>query len=155
MLGLPAQAAPSVDQSGARGPGACPGGTGETALGGGRRVAGFDFAAGRWMFREEELVQFVWWTLHGQVVPVASLPRYRRVYRAVKGEQRQFRRGQRWTSAQSAEAQQKHNAMRERQELVREEREARKKELAAEAERQRQLVEEQERARRAEESRIH
>ncbi|MEU4360208.1 competence protein CoiA family protein [Streptomyces virginiae] len=112
-------------------------------------LAGFDFAAGRWMFREEELVQFVRWALHGQVVPVESLPRYRRLYRVVDGEQRQFRRGQWWTSAQSAAAQQKHDAMRQRQELAREEREARQKQLQEEAERQRQLLEEKEWARRA------
>ncbi|OEJ22512.1 competence protein CoiA family protein [Streptomyces subrutilus] len=115
-------------------------------------LAGFDYAAGRWMFREEELVQFVRWALHGQVVPVESMPRYRRVYRVVDGEQRQFRRGQWWTSAQSAAAQEKHNAMRQRQELAREEREARQRQLEEEADRQSRLRAEQEQARRAEEA---
>ncbi|MFE2140396.1 competence protein CoiA family protein [Streptomyces sp. NPDC059456] len=115
-------------------------------------IAGFDYAAGRWMFREEELVQFVRWALHGQVVPVECLPRYRRVYRVVNGEQRKFRRGQWWTSAQSAAAQQKHDAMRQRQELTKKEREARQKQVEEEAERERQLLEEKERARRAEEA---
>ncbi|MFA7762801.1 hypothetical protein [Streptomyces sp. NRRL S-448] len=115
-------------------------------------LAGFDYAAGRWMFREEELVQFVRWALHGQVVPVESMPRYRRVYRVVDGEQPQFRRGQWWTSAQSAAAQEKHNAMRQRQELAREEREARQKQLEEEADRQSRLRAEQEQARRAEDA---
>uniref|UniRef100_UPI002F90843E competence protein CoiA family protein n=1 Tax=Streptomyces virginiae TaxID=1961 RepID=UPI002F90843E len=115
-------------------------------------LAGFDYGAGRWMFREEELVQFVRWALHGQVLTVESMPRYRRVYRVVDGEQRQFRRGQWWTSAQSAAAQEKHNAMGQRQELAREERKARQKQLEEEADRQSRLRAEQEQARRAEQA---
>lgn len=48
-------------------------------------LAGFDYAAGRWMLREQELVQSVRWVLQGPV----NLPRYRRVYRGAGGEQRQ------------------------------------------------------------------
>ncbi|MFI0741198.1 hypothetical protein ACH4PU_24440 [Streptomyces sp. NPDC021100] len=55
-------------------------------------LAGFDFAAGRWEFREEELPRFVRWVLLGQLVPSRSLPRYRRVYRHIDDQVWQFRR---------------------------------------------------------------
>ncbi len=110
-------------------------------------LAGFDFAAGGWVFREAPLSQFVRWALHGQLVPAPVLPRYRRVYRVIDGKRRRFRRSQWWTSLQSVSDQKKHEAMRQRQEAAKAEREAREEE----AERRRRVLEEQERARRAEE----
>jgi Competence protein len=118
-------------------------------------LAGFDLPAGRWVFREAPLSQFVRWALHGQLVPALSLPRYRRAYRVVDGKQRRFRRSQWWTSLQSVGDQEKHEVMRQRQEAANAEREARQKEREEEAERRRRAVEEQERVRRAEESRVH
>lgn len=118
-------------------------------------LAGFDFPAGQWGFREAPLSQFVRWALQGQLVPAASMPQYRRVYRVVDGKQRRFRRSQWWTSLQSVRDQEKHEAMRQRQEAANAEREARQKEREEEAERRRQAEQEQERVRRAEESRIH
>jgi hypothetical protein len=109
-------------------------------------LAGFDFAAGGWVFREAPLSQFVRWALHGQLVPTPVLPRYRRVYRVIDGKRRRFRRSQWWTSLQSVGAQKKHEAMRQRQEAAKAEREAREEE----AERRQRALEEQERARRAE-----
>ncbi|WP_053924759.1 competence protein CoiA family protein [Streptomyces chattanoogensis] len=107
-------------------------------------IAGFDYAAGGWSFREEQLERFVRWALHGQLVSVESYPRYRRVYRTVDDKQLRFRRSRWWTSLQSADAQTKHELMRQRQEAAKEERE--------EAEKQRQKdLQEQERVRRAEE----
>ncbi|MGW5122236.1 competence protein CoiA family protein, partial [Streptomyces noursei] len=114
-------------------------------------LAGFDFAAGCWMFHEVPMSQFVRWTLHGQLESVQSLPRYRRVYRVIDGEQRRFRRGRWWTSLQSVEAQDRHEAMRQRQETAKAEREARQKGQEEEAERRRQALEEKEKVRRAEE----
>lgn len=55
-------------------------------------VAGFDFRAGGWAVREEELQQFVRWVLHGQLTPCRSLPRYRRVTRVVDDQYWIFRR---------------------------------------------------------------
>ncbi|MDQ0688701.1 hypothetical protein QFZ56_007664 [Streptomyces achromogenes] len=118
-------------------------------------LAGFAFSAGRWMFREAALPQFVRWALHGQLVPALSLPRYRKVYRVVDGKQRRLRRSQWWTSLQSVGDQERHEAMRQRQETAKAEREARLKEREEEAVRRRLVVEEQERVSRAEESRIH
>ncbi|MFF9607833.1 competence protein CoiA family protein [Streptomyces sp. NPDC014684] len=111
-------------------------------------LAGFDFAAGGWVFREAPLSQFVRWALHGQLVPTPVLPRYRRVYRVIDGKRRRFRRSQWWTSLQSVGDQKKHEAMRQRQEAAKAEREAREEE----AERRRWALEKQERARRAEEA---
>ncbi|MFJ1561960.1 competence protein CoiA family protein [Streptomyces mirabilis] len=115
-------------------------------------LAGFDFAAGRWVFREAPLSQFVRWALHGQLVPALSLPRYRRVDRVVDGKQWRFRRSRWWTSLQSVGDQEKHEVMRQRQEAAKAEREARQKEREEEAERRRRELEEQERARKAEEA---
>ncbi|MGW2412696.1 hypothetical protein ACWCV5_10990 [Streptomyces tubercidicus] len=89
-------------------------------------------------------MRFVRWALHGQLVSVESYPRYRRVYRTVDDKQLRFRRNRWWTSLQSADAQTKHELMRQRQEAAKKERE--------EAEKQRQKeLQEQERVRRAEE----
>ncbi|MEU2287838.1 competence protein CoiA family protein [Streptomyces sp. NPDC013178] len=115
-------------------------------------LAGFDFSAGRWVFREAPLSEFVRWALHGQLVPAPSLPRYRRVYRVIDGKEWRFRRSQWWTSLQSVGDQDKHEAMRQRQETAKAEREAREKEREEEAERRRRAQEEQEQARRAEEA---
>ncbi|MFB6984643.1 hypothetical protein ACNPQN_39155 [Streptomyces sp. NPDC056297] len=114
-------------------------------------VAGFDFAAGGWVFREEQLQQFVRWVLHGRLVSVESYPRYRQVFRLVDDKRLRFRRSRWWTSLQSVGAQTKHEVMRQRQEAAKEEREARQKQEEA-AERRRQALEEMERARRAEEA---
>ncbi|WP_097967866.1 competence protein CoiA [Streptomyces sp. or20] len=104
-------------------------------------VAGFDFAAGGWAFREERLPQFVRWVLNGQLVSVESYPRYRRVPRVVDGEQLRFRRGRWWTSLKSSEDQTRHELKRQGQEAAKEQREAR-----------RQQQEEKERIRKAEEA---
>nr|WP_234373974.1 competence protein CoiA family protein [Streptomyces scabiei] len=61
-------------------------------------VAGFDFAAGGWTVREEELQQFVRWVLLGQLTPCRSLPRYRRVPRVVEKQHWILRRDRWWTS---------------------------------------------------------
>lgn len=110
----------------------------------------FDYRAGRWEVRTEPLERFVRWALEEQLVPAEVLPRYRRVYRVVAGEQRQFRRAQWWTSRKSVADQDKHEAMRQRQEAARAKREALQEEEAAE--RRRQEAEERERARKAEEA---
>ncbi|MFD9543471.1 competence protein CoiA family protein [Streptomyces sp. NPDC060022] len=115
-------------------------------------LAGFDFAAGGWGFREEQLQQFVRWVLHGQVVSVESYPRYRRVPRVVDGKHLRFRRGRWWTSLQSAEAQTKHETMRRRQDAAKEEREARQQQQEEVAERRRKELEEKARIQQAEET---
>ncbi|WP_411108703.1 hypothetical protein [Streptomyces sp. c-19] len=69
------------------------------------------------------------------------LPRYRRVYRVVKGEQRRFKRDQWWTSRESILDQDKHEVMRQRQEAERAEREARQQEREEAAERRRKELE--------------
>lgn len=115
-------------------------------------LAGFFFREGRWAFQEAKLERFVRWALEEQVVPHEVLPRYRRVYRVVDGEQRRFRRDRWWTSRKSIADQDRHEVMRRRQEAARAEREAQQQEQEAAAERRRQEVEEQERARMAEEA---
>ncbi|MFC9626845.1 hypothetical protein ACFTXM_45145 [Streptomyces sp. NPDC056930] len=115
-------------------------------------VAGFDYAAGSWAFREEQLQQFVRWVLHGQLVSVESYPRYRQVPRVVDGERLRLRRGRWWTSLQSADAQTRHELMRQRQEAAKEEREARQRQQEEAAERRRKELEEKERIRKAEET---
>ncbi|WP_449479330.1 competence protein CoiA family protein [Streptomyces abikoensis] len=115
-------------------------------------LAGFDFGAGRWEFKEEEFSRFVRWVLLGQLAPSRSLPRYRHVYRRVDDQIWQFRRERWWTSAQSVRAQSEHEQMRQRQEKAKQEAEARKKKQEAEAERRRKRQEELERARRAAEA---
>ncbi|MFE1546549.1 competence protein CoiA family protein [Streptomyces sp. NPDC058718] len=114
-------------------------------------VAGFVHRGGRWEFQEETLERFVRWALEGQLVPAEVLPRYRRVYRVVDGEQRRFRRDQWWTSRKSIADQDRHEVMRQRQEAARAEREARQKEQKEAAERRQEELEEQERVRQAEE----
>ncbi|MGW6684920.1 competence protein CoiA family protein [[Kitasatospora] papulosa] len=108
-------------------------------------LAGFDYTAGGWGFREEQLQHFVRWVLGGQVVSVESFPRYRRVPRVVDGKHLRFRRGRWWTSLQSSDAQTRHELMRQRQDAAREEREEA-------AERRRKELEERERIQRAEEA---
>ncbi|MFE0358765.1 competence protein CoiA family protein [Streptomyces nigra] len=115
-------------------------------------VAGFDFRAGGWAFREEELHQFVRWVLHGQLSPCRSLPRYRKVTRVVEDRYWIFRRDLWWTSRQSSRAQTEHEQMRQRQEKAKEAVEARKKQKEAEAERRRKALEEEDRLRRAAEA---
>ncbi|MFD3334631.1 competence protein CoiA family protein [Streptomyces sp. NPDC058700] len=115
-------------------------------------LAGFVYRSGRWEFREEPLERFVRWALEEQVVPAEVLPRYRRVYRVVKGEQRRFKRDQWWTSRKSVVDQDKHEAMRQRQEAERAEREARRQEREEAAEQRRKELEAQERIRQAAES---
>ncbi|WP_086800753.1 competence protein CoiA family protein [Streptomyces caniscabiei] len=115
-------------------------------------VAGFDYAAGGWTFREEELQTFVRWVSHGQLSPCRSLPRYRRVTRVVEDRNRVYLRDLWWTSRQSARAQTEHEEMRQRQEKAKQAREARMKQQEAEAERRRKELEEVDRIRRAEES---
>ncbi len=115
-------------------------------------VAGFDFAAGGWTVREEELQQFVRWVLLGQLTPCRSLPRYRRVPRVVDKQHWILRRDRWWTSRQSSRAQTEHEQMRQRQEKAKEAAEARKKQKEAEAERRRKELEEADRLRRAEEA---
>ncbi len=117
-------------------------------------LAGFVYRSGRWEFQQEPLDRFVRWALEEQLVPAEVLPRYRRVYRVVDGEQRRFRRDQWWTSRRSIADQDKHEAMRQRQEAARAEREARQKEQEEAAERRRKELEERERARQAEEARV-
>ncbi|MBB4986705.1 hypothetical protein [Streptomyces nymphaeiformis] len=85
-------------------------------------------------------------------MPAEVLPRYRRVYRVVKGEQRQFKRNQWWTSRKSIVDQDKHEVMRQRREAERAERAARNQEREEAAKRRRKKLEEQERARKAEEA---
>ncbi|MFH8476949.1 hypothetical protein [Streptomyces sp. NPDC018000] len=114
-------------------------------------LAGFVYRSGRWEFREETLERFVRWALEGQLVPAEVLRRYRRAYRVVDGEQRQFKRDQWWTSKRSIADQDKHEAMRQRQEAARAEREARQQEQEEAAEQRRKELEEQERVRKAEE----
>ncbi|MFI0091857.1 competence protein CoiA family protein [Streptomyces bobili] len=115
-------------------------------------VAGFNFAAGGWAFREEELQQFVRWVLHGQLSPCRSLPRYRKVTRVVENRSWIFRRDLWWTSRQSSRAQTEHELMRQRQEKAKEAAEARKKQQEAEADRQHKELDEEDRRRRAEEA---
>ncbi|WP_432089348.1 competence protein CoiA family protein [Streptomyces sp. bgisy095] len=112
-------------------------------------LAGFGYRAGRWEFREEALDRFVRWVLEGQLVPAEVLPRYRRVYRVVDGEQRRFARDRWWTSQRSVADQDRHEVMRQGQEAARAEREARRQEQEEAAERRREELEEQERVRRA------
>ncbi|MEV6319194.1 competence protein CoiA family protein [Streptomyces sp. NPDC051776] len=100
-------------------------------------LAGFDYRAGRWVFREESLSCFVRWAVLGQVVPCRSLPRYRRVDRVVEGRHLLFRRSMWWTSQQSAQAQQRHEQMRRRQEAWKKEREEREEQRQAEEARRR------------------
>ncbi|MFE7427970.1 competence protein CoiA family protein [Streptomyces sp. NPDC057545] len=114
-------------------------------------LAGFVYRSGRWEFREETLERFVCWALEGQLVPAEVLRRYRRVYRVVDGEQRQFRRDLWWTSKRSVADQDRHEEMRQRQEAERAEREARQQEQEEAAERRRKELEEKERVRKAEE----
>ncbi|MGW9203688.1 competence protein CoiA family protein [[Kitasatospora] papulosa] len=115
-------------------------------------LAGFDYAAGGWAFREEQLQRFVRWVLGGQVVSVESYPRYRRVLRVVDGKRLRFRRGRWWTSLQSADAQTRHESMRRRQDAAKEEREVRQREREGAAERRRKELEEKERIQRAQEA---
>ncbi|MGW4781538.1 competence protein CoiA family protein [Streptomyces filamentosus] len=115
-------------------------------------LAGFVYRSGRWEFQEEPLERFVRWALEEQLVPAEVLPRYRRVYRIVDGEQRRFRRDRWWTSRKSIADQGRHEVMRQRQDAARAEREARQKEQEEAAKRRRQEAEEQERARKAEEA---
>ncbi|MFD5370712.1 competence protein CoiA family protein [Streptomyces sp. NPDC127103] len=105
-------------------------------------LAGFGYRAGRWEFRKEPLDRFVRWALEGQVVPAGVLPRYRRVYRVVNGQQQRFTRDRWWTSQRSVTDQDRHEVMRQGQEAAQAERE----EAAA---RRREELAEQERARRA------
>ncbi|MFJ9684003.1 competence protein CoiA family protein [Streptomyces sp. NPDC101194] len=112
-------------------------------------LAGFVYRSGRWEFREETLERFVRWALEGQFVPAEVLRRYRRVYRVVDGERRRFKRDQWWTSKRSVADQDKHEAMRQRQEAERVEREARQQEQEEAEERCRKELEEQERVRKA------
>lgn len=116
-------------------------------------IAGFDFAAGGWAVREEELPQFVRWAVLGQLAPARSLPRYQRVTRLVGEEYWTFCRDRWWTSQQSVRAQTEHEQMRQRQEKAKQERAAReqaRKEAAARRQAEREAVERQ---RRAEEAR--
>ncbi|MCX4506732.1 competence protein CoiA [Streptomyces anulatus] len=115
-------------------------------------VAGFDYRAGGWAFREERLPQFVRWVLNGQLVSVESYPRYRRVPRVVDGEQLRFRRGRWWTSLKSSEDQTRHELKRQGQEAAKEEREARRQQQEEKAEQRRKELEEKERIRKAEEA---
>ncbi|MFC6365110.1 competence protein CoiA family protein, partial [Nonomuraea thailandensis] len=115
-------------------------------------LAGFDYAAGGWKFREEELGRFVRWVLLGQLVPARSLPRYRQVMRRVDGEMWWLRRNRWWTSPQSVRSQDEHEQMRQRQEKERQEREARRKERQAVSERRRQRLQELQQRRRAQEA---
>ncbi|MEU8949701.1 competence protein CoiA family protein [Streptomyces sp. NPDC048489] len=115
-------------------------------------VAGFDFRAGGWAVREEELQHFVRWVLHGYLSPCRSLPRYRKVTRVVEDRYWIFRRDLWWTSRQSSRAQTEHEQMRQRQEKGKEAAEARKKQKEAEAERRRKALEEEDRLRRAAEA---
>ncbi|MFC7794779.1 competence protein CoiA family protein [Streptomyces cinereoruber] len=112
-------------------------------------LAGFGYRAGRWEFREEPLERFVRWALEGQLVPAGVLPRYRRVYRVVDGEQLRFTRDRWWTSQRSVADQDRHEVMRQGQEAARAEREARRQEQEEAAERRREELAEQERVRRA------
>ncbi|WP_437050108.1 hypothetical protein [Streptomyces sp. enrichment culture] len=96
--------------------------------------------------------RFVRWALEEQLVSAEVLPRYRRVYLVVDGEQRRFRRDRWWTSQKSIADQGRHEVMRQRQDAARAEREARQKEQEEAAERRRREVEEQERVRKAEEA---
>ncbi|MGW3558152.1 hypothetical protein ACWDNT_12420 [Streptomyces sp. NPDC000963] len=77
------------------------------------------------------------------------LPRYRRVYRVVDGEQRRFTRDRWWTSQRSVADQDRHEAMRQGQEAARAEREVRRQEQEEAAARRREELAEQERGRRA------
>ncbi|MFD6469609.1 competence protein CoiA family protein [Streptomyces goshikiensis] len=115
-------------------------------------LAGFVYRSGRWKFQEEPLERFVRWALEEQLVSSELLPRYRRMYLVVDGEQRRFRRDRWWTSQKSIADQGRHEVMRQRQDAARAEREARQKEQEEAAERRRREVEEQERAREAEEA---
>ncbi|GGY14145.1 hypothetical protein GCM10010358_77950 [Streptomyces minutiscleroticus] len=115
-------------------------------------LAGFVYRSGRWKFQEEPLERFVRWALEEQLVSAEVLPRYRRVYLVVDGEQRRFRRDRWWTSQKSIADQGRHEVMRQRQDAARAQREARQKEQEEAAERRRREVEEQERARKAEEA---
>ncbi|MGW5779138.1 hypothetical protein [Streptomyces sp. NPDC003863] len=128
-------------------------------------LAWFVYHSGRWEFREEPLERFVRWALARQVVPAEVLPRYRRVYRVVKGEQRRFKRDRWWASRKSIADQDKHEAMRksiadrdkheamrQRQEAERAELEARTQEREEAAEWRRKELKEQERARKAQEA---
>ncbi|MEU5366695.1 hypothetical protein ABZ354_25040 [Streptomyces sp. NPDC005925] len=126
-------------------------------------LAGFDYDAGSWVFREEELGRFVRWALLGQLVPARSLPRYQRVTRRVDGEVWWFRRDRWWTSDQSVRAQREREQMRQLQEKARQECEDRQKERDAAAARRRQRLQqlrqqrlaEEARRRRAEEEKAH
>ncbi|MFF8478745.1 competence protein CoiA family protein [Streptomyces sp. NPDC015414] len=115
-------------------------------------VAGFNFSAGGWTVREEELQQFVRWVLHGQLAPCRSLPRYQMVTRVADDQCWTFRRDLWWTSRQSSRAQTEHEQMRKRHEKANEAAEARKKQREAEAERRRRKLDEEDRLRRAEEA---
>ncbi|WP_247195860.1 competence CoiA family protein [Streptomyces sp. GESEQ-35] len=112
-------------------------------------VAGFNYTAGGWTFREAELQRFVRWALHGQLLPCRSLPRYRRVTRVVEDRYWVSLRDLWWTSRQSVRSQNEHEEMRQRQEKAKQ---AREKQQEAEAERRRKEQEEADRLRRAEEA---
>ncbi|MFF9070652.1 hypothetical protein ACF09E_35440 [Streptomyces sp. NPDC014891] len=144
MLGVFGGAAASVDQRGAGDPGAPSAGPWVVDDG----LAGFGYRAGRWEFRNEPLDRFVRWALEGQVVPAGVLPRYRRVYRVVNGQQRRFTRDRWWTSQRSVTDQDRHEVMRQGQEAAQAEREeaaARRREELAEQERARRAAEEERR----------
>lgn len=116
-------------------------------------LAGFDASAGRWLFREEELTQFVRWALHEQLITCRALPHYRSVSRTVDGEVHTFRRELWWTSRPSARAQSEHDAIRRRRQKEQAARVAQLKEEEARAARRQREREEAERLRRAEAAR--
>lgn len=112
-------------------------------------LARFDVRDGAWLVvKDTQLERFVRWALEGRVFPHQVLSRYHRIHLSAE---RTARRGELWTTERSVQAEEQHNAMRERQkawrvEKERKEREAEKQRLAKEqAER-----EEQERQRKAE-----
>lgn len=126
-------------------------------------LARFDEPSGAWLIVEQtSLETFVRWALAGQVYSHQVLPRYRRIH---LGAVSTARRTQIWTTERSAEAEVRHDAMRQRQEARKAERQrreleaeqlrqAKEKAEQEERERQRKIQEEARRAEQAEKDRL-
>lgn len=98
-------------------------------------LASFDVRRGAWVLVERTpLARFVYWALEGKVTSHHVLRRYRRIH---LGARRQARRNLLWTTERSIRQEEKHEAMRQRQD----ERKAERERAAAEAE-ERRLAEE-------------
>lgn len=120
-------------------------------------VARFDYTAGAWCVVSVGLTQFISWLLREKVLVHAVRRRYRRIWLEIS--ERYVRRQTIWTTQRSLDEEARHEAMRQRQEARKRQREQEQREAdqrrqqeaearRAEAQRQREIEQAAERARR-------